>query len=294
MLYGNYMNRKRMSLQAFRLKIIFMLVLAGVSCTPDDKQQESFPIGIWQGSGEDQRISIEFCEDGRAILVSEGEDEIGIAVYSIDLQQQPTHLDIEFRNQRWGPIRTLIEQIDTNTIRIEHFKEDTTRPDIFTIDAIILHRTQSHVLSDKTKPSDECQKKIHQKLMMDSIWFGGKQQKELLAVCESLFRYQFTYNASGSQQKASAYYLSIDYKDPPMELLTRFWEHSPPIKPGTEFRVGVGIKFEIRSIIWLDKTTVEVEGGYYEGNVSSSGNKYLLRCEDGVWKVIKVERGWIS
>lgn len=281
-------------MQAFRWTTILVLLLVVASCTSDDEKQKPFPIGIWQGICKGQPISIKFREDGRAILISGGEDAIGLAGYSIDLQQQPGHLDIEFRDPPWRPIRTLMEQVDTNTIRIQHFKDGTARPDTFTFDAIVLQRTQNHVLPREAKSIDERDKKIHKILMMDMIWFGGKQHEELLAICEVLFRHQFTHNASAVQQKAAVYYLSIDYKDPPEKLLACFHGHSPPVKPGSVFRVGNGIKFEIHSIIWLDETTVEIKGGYYEGNASSSGNTYRLRREDGAWKVINDKMEWIS
>lgn len=58
------------------------------------------------------------------------------------------------------------------------------------------------------------------------------------------------------------------------------------MKTGSQFRVGDGIKFEIDSIMWSDGASVEVEGGYYEGNVSGSHNTYRVRCENGDWRVI--------
>jgi hypothetical protein len=39
---------------------------------------------------------------------------------------------------------------------------------------------------------------------------------------------------------------------------------------------------------------VKVEGGYYEGNLSSSGNTYTVKMENGKWAVTNDEMHWIS
>ena len=274
---------------------ILAVLIAAVSCTSRDEKEQPFYLGIWQGTYEDTPLSIEFRKDGRAILIHGGEDAIGLAGYSIDLQQQPGHLDIEFRNQSWGIIKTLIEQTSPDTMRMQFVKEGATRPSAFDSDAIILlRRAKTHVLPRLTKSAEERDRKLQDVLTMDIILFGGEQQKQLLAICETVFRYLFEHNASAAQQNAAAYFLSINQQDAPAELLDRFVGHSPPVKPGSQFREGNGLKFRIDTINWLDKRTVEIEGGYYEGNVSASGNTYVLRRQKGSWRVIKKKPGWIS
>ncbi|MHC4388356.1 MAG: hypothetical protein ACYSX1_07090, partial [Planctomycetota bacterium] len=104
----------------------------------------------------------------------------------------------------------------------------------------------------------------------------------------------FEHNASAAQQNAAAYFLTINQQDAPAELLGRFAGHSPPVKPRSEFREGNGLLFRIGSLVWSDKRTVEIEGGYYEGNVSASGNTYVLQRQEGIWRVVKKKPGWIS
>ena len=274
---------------------ILALLIAAVSCTSRDEKDKPLYLGIWRGTYQDRPLSIEFRKDGRVILISSNEDAIGLAGYSIDLQQQPGHLDIEFRNQPWGIIKTLIEQTGPDTMRIQHFRGRTPRPSAFTSDAFVLRRAESHVLPAGAKSTEERDEKVQHAFTIDIIRFGGEQQEELFAICETVFRYLFEHNASAAQQKAAAYFLTIDERDLPAEFMDRFQGHGPPVKPGSQFREGKkGLKFRIETLTWLDKRTVEIEGGYYEGNVSASGNTYVLRRQKGSWRVIKKKPGWIS
>lgn len=54
------------------------------------------------------------------------------------------------------------------------------------------------------------------------------------------------------------------------------------------------VKFRVDRIKRINKTSVKVEGGYYEGSTSASGNIYTLKNEKGKWKVTKAIRDWIS
>jgi len=284
-----------MRIPAIILNVSFMVMAITVaSCTPKEEKEQAFAFGIWQGTYEDTQLSIEFCKDGRAVLISGGEDEISLAAYSIDLQQKPHYLDVEFHNKPWESIKTLIEQMSPNTIRIQHLKGGTERPAAFTADAVVLHLADGHVLPETCKSAEERDKMLDDALTMDTILFGGDGRKQLLAICEAVFRYQFKNNASAAQQNASAYFLSIDNRDAPKDLLNRFKGQNPPVKVGSGFSVGKGVKFRINSLKWIDKVTVEVEGGYYEGNVSASGNIYRLLRQDGTWKVIAKQGQWIS
>lgn len=273
---------------------ILALLIAAVSCTSRDEKDKPLYHGIWRGTYQDRPLSIEFRKDGRVILISSNEDAIGLAGYSIDLQQQPGHLDIEFRNQSWGIIKTLIEQTGPDTMRIQHFRGRTPRPSAFTSDAFVLRRAESHVLPAGAKSTEERDEKVQHAFTIDIIRFGGEQQEELFAICEAVFRYLFEHNASAAQQNAASYFLSIDQRDLPAEFMDRFQGHTPPVKLGSHFRVGNGLKFRIDSIIWLDDVTVEVGGGYFEGGESASGNTYVLRRQNGSWRVIKKKPGWIS
>ncbi|MHC4705671.1 MAG: hypothetical protein ACYS8I_01110 [Planctomycetota bacterium] len=73
--------------------------------------------------------------------------------------------------------------------------------------------------------------------------------------------------------------------------MDRFADHSPPVRSRSEFQVGKGLLFNIDSIEWLDKRTVEAEGGYYGGPLTGAGHTYRLRRHGGKWKVISDIRG---
>ena len=75
-----------------RLVALSILVLA-TGCTPAERPTTPDFVGIWKGTYQDKPLSIELRKDGRMIMLGSAEDEIGLAGYSIDLQQQPAHLD---------------------------------------------------------------------------------------------------------------------------------------------------------------------------------------------------------
>ncbi len=128
---------------------------------------------------------------------------------------------------------------------------------------------------------------------------------------EAVFRYQFEHNASGAQQTAKFYCLSLgEYStdiDPDDGLMQRFQGHKPAVKKVSQcaygFEVGVketetgqsgGLVFRVTSIRWISDTEVEAEGGYYEGNMSSSGNVYQVVRKEGRWIVTEDQMRWIS
>jgi hypothetical protein len=88
--------------------------------------------------------------------------------------------------------------------------------------------------------------------------------------------------------------------------MARFAGHKPPVRKFSDCRIKddgevvrkhsgkAGLLFMTASITWLSDTTVTVDGGYYEGNVSSSGNIYTVSKESGVWKVVKDQMTVIS
>jgi hypothetical protein len=114
---------------------------------------------------------------------------------------------------------------------------------------------------------------------------------------ETVFRYQFDHNASGLQKSAKGYFLAIGEKgvDPSAEFMKRFAHHNPPVHKGSAWRTGnKGLFFRVTSIAWISDTEVEVVGGYYEGNVSSSGNTYTVKKDTGKWQVTNDKMGTIS
>ncbi len=128
---------------------------------------------------------------------------------------------------------------------------------------------------------------------------------------EAVFRYQFEHNASGTQQTAQFYCLSLgEYSkdiDPDDGLMQRFQGHKPAVKKVSQCicspEVGVkdkeigqsgGLVFRVTSIRWISNTEVEVEGGYYEGGLSASGNVYQVVRKGNQWVVTDDKMRWIS
>lgn len=95
--------------------------------------------------------------------------------------------------------------------------------------------------------------------------------------------------------------------DPSSSFILRFRGHKPPVRKASRCRVddimvGVtdehgankGLVFIAGRIRWLSDTRVKVEGGYYEGGLSASGNVYLVERRHGRWVVIHDKMVWIS
>lgn len=134
---------------------------------------------------------------------------------------------------------------------------------------------------------------------------GTKAEREW-NVREALFRYQFEHNSSGGQQNVDTYFLEVDGKDPPAEFVARFAGHEPPVEPVSHAiasadegvrhreRGGDGLIFKQERLRWIDDGKAEVDGGYYEAGLSSSGNTYTVEWKDGRWVVTGDEMHWIS
>jgi hypothetical protein len=130
-------------------------------------------------------------------------------------------------------------------------------------------------------------------------------------VREAVFRYQFTHNASSQKDRAPVYFLALDDerdkpRDPSPALMARFAQHKPRVEPRSHadvsFDKGVidrdtgerGLVFRVTSISFVSADVAVVEGGYYEANLSSSGNTYRVERKDGVWVVTEDKMQWIS
>ncbi|HLX95794.1 MAG TPA: hypothetical protein VKU37_08625 [Verrucomicrobiae bacterium] len=125
---------------------------------------------------------------------------------------------------------------------------------------------------------------------------------------EAVLRYQFDHNASGQQKTAKVYFIGVGEKatDPSDDLIKRFADHKPPVRKASashyvqgkgilDKKTGEqGLAFNVGNIKWISDTEVEVYGGYYEGNLSSSGNTYTVKKESGKWIVTKDKIDWIS
>jgi hypothetical protein len=113
-----------------------------------------------------------------------------------------------------------------------------------------------------------------------------------LALHEAVFRYLFTHNQSGLQQKAKSYHLCFGpqgekQKDPTSALLARFQNHRPPVKSCSTFnpKPHNALAFHIARVDWTDSTHAEVTAGYYEANLSSAESLFLVERKNGEWQV---------
>ena len=122
---------------------------------------------------------------------------------------------------------------------------------------------------------------------------------------EAVFRYQFQHNASGQQQSANAYFLSFGKdKEPDDVFIARFKDHKPPVKKRSQSKGQFevidkdtgerGLIFNVVTIKVIDANKVEVDGGYYEAGLSSSGNVYTVERKEDKWVVTKDRMLWIS
>jgi hypothetical protein len=107
-------------------------------------------------------------------------------------------------------------------------------------------------------------------------------------ILEAVFRYQFEHNASGLQQNAEKYCLTLTGgAKPDAELLRRFEGHQPPVVSADQCdrRSGRNLFFQAKIATWESDAEAVVRGGYYEGNLSSSRETYRVVWEDGRWVV---------
>jgi hypothetical protein len=117
---------------------------------------------------------------------------------------------------------------------------------------------------------------------------------------EAVFRYQFDHNQSGLQGNAHAYCLAatIGEKevDPSDQFIKRFAHHKPPVRKASachwakvrvvENRWGKpALIFFVSKINWTSDEEATVNGGYREGNMSSSVCSYAVKKENGKWTV---------
>lgn len=139
---------------------------------------------------------------------------------------------------------------------------------------------------------------------------GGGINPSNLDAAEALYRHQIGNNASGGQRNVALLCLGAGagpdrLSDPPAELLARFSRHNPRVKGISACRWN--------DISWADRATgaqaivhyvmhltcpspnrCTALGGYLEGNLSASGNRYQLEREAGRWRVTSDSMEWIS
>lgn len=125
---------------------------------------------------------------------------------------------------------------------------------------------------------------------------------DLNDIREAVFRYQFQHNASGQQQLAHAYFISVEDGDPEDKFMERFKNHHPAVKKNSQAKGEFkkeggnldGLMFHIEAINQIGPNKVEVGGGYYESALSSSGNIYTVQRVKNKWIVTRDNLQWIS
>jgi hypothetical protein len=130
------------------------------------------------------------------------------------------------------------------------------------------------------------------------------REKQEEDIADAVFRYQFVHNASGRQQRASVYFLSLRHRNPSKEFMQRFAGNKPRVSTVSECTEDQdvrdlhtdepGILFSITEIRWITRNQVQVSGGYDEGYLSSSGDTYFVEKRSGKWTVVRDEMHWIS
>jgi hypothetical protein len=126
-------------------------------------------------------------------------------------------------------------------------------------------------------------------------------------VREAVFRHLFTKNASGAQQSAKVFRLSVEGgKDPSAALLARFSKNPIPVVAASECtadpRTGVhqkgtgrsGLVFRIDGMHFVKPDVATVDGGYYEAACPPPATRTPSNAEAARGTVTKDVMRWIS
>jgi len=125
----------------------------------------------------------------------------------------------------------------------------------------------------------------------------------LVKIEVAAFKALFKENASATKEKATYYFLSLTdsiNKSLP-SVLDKLKRNSPEVKDISVFNSMTDqekseidfLSFNISGVI-VSGNKASVYCGYYEGNVSSSGNVIELRKRFGKWRVVSNKMMWIS
>jgi hypothetical protein len=139
---------------------------------------------------------------------------------------------------------------------------------------------------------------------------GGGINLANLDAAEALYRHQIANNVSGGQRNVALFCLGAGsnpdrLSDPPAGLLARFGGHKPPARGISACRwTDIGwadratgaraIVHYVTDLTCPSATRCTGRGGYLEGNLSASGNRYELERRSGRWHVTADTMEWIS
>ncbi|RKU06192.1 hypothetical protein C6501_18930 [Candidatus Poribacteria bacterium] len=114
-----------------------------------------------------------------------------------------------------------------------------------------------------------------------------------LDVSEAFFRYEFE---NEKEAHVDTFYIEIQDKDPPRQLLARFKDYSKRVEKGSNaqddgIRIVNGILFFIKSYKWYSDSSVVIHGGLYVGNVGLETGDYTLEKSLDKWIVVSYTPG---
>lgn len=134
-------------------------------------------------------------------------------------------------------------------------------------------------------------------------------------VRESAFRFLFDHNHSALQKAAFGYYLGVNsyddsakanytpLNDPSPELMSSFSGFTPVVKRLSDCELTDrvrdkvtkerGLIFRLGRMNWINGNEVDVDGGYYEGNMSAAGYRLRIERRQFGWEVMKDRMLWI-
>ena len=117
---------------------IAILVLVSAACTCALPFADSGPslVGTWEGTYDGDTITMTFEDDGNFVFEIDG-TVTSSGRYVVDMSTTPIQFDI-FPDSS-GPISTIIEFIDEDTLKMENNYEGQPRPATFS-DTATFHR----------------------------------------------------------------------------------------------------------------------------------------------------------
>jgi hypothetical protein len=123
---------------------------------------------------------------------------------------------------------------------------------------------------------------------------------------EAAFRYLFLHNASGLQQAAQVFCLSVNGRDPADMFMSRFRNEKPRVLRSSDCSKGgwngvrdrrtgeEGLLFELTDVYWYSDDEVYVDGSYYSAPLSAAGYSWRVLHERSGWVVRSEHTHWIS
>ena len=97
-----------------------------------------------------------------------------------------------------------------------------------------------------------------------------------------------THGQSPPKDPTTHYYITVLGKDPSAELLAHFKTKKAAFHPGSTFRNGDGVAFEVKNITFEKRGTAAVEFEHYCGSLCGYSTTYCFEKRNGVWQFVKI------